>query len=156
MTDTSTTNYTTAPQPDNTIYDEFLAMTPDMLIGFYVQLRDRIQAEDKAHSERMAKPRETLERLNGRMLEILQQAGVSSMKSNAGTVYVTIKTSATLSDKDAFRSYIIENQDFELADIRPAKSAVQDYVVAHDGNLPPGVNYTQVNVVGVRRGKEEA
>lgn len=132
--------------------DEFAGMTPAYLIGFYVALRDRIDAENKAHKDRMAKANTTLNKLNAKMLEILEAGGATSIKSEHGTVYRTMKKSATVGDMDTFRNFVINNQAFELVDMRANATTVEDYCHEHNGNLPPGVNFSQFATVGVRRG----
>jgi hypothetical protein len=153
MTDTTTENLTPAAQ--NVNYGDFAGWTPDMLIEFYVKLRDRIEAENKAFAKRMeaAKTKKTV--LEGIMLQILQANGATSMKSPGGTVYQTTKRSATLGDAEAFREFIIDNHAFELADIKANAAAVEDYANEHNGNLPPGVNFSQFVAVGVRRGDKK-
>ena len=132
-------------------FEEFAGMTPDQLIGFYVALRDRIDAENKKFAERLEPAKSKMARLGGVLLAVLQAQGAESLKSANGTVYQTVKKSATVSDKGAFRDFVIDNHAFELADMKANAPAIEEYVSEHGGNLPPGVNYSTFMTIGVRR-----
>lgn len=119
----------------------------------YVQLRDLIKAKEDAFKKEIAPAKEMLERLNAMLLNHLNMLGIDSAASGAGTVYRKSVVSVTMPDAGAFRDYVIANKAFDLADIRPAKAAVEGFVGEHK-MLPPGVNYSVSYDVGVRRGKE--
>lgn len=126
------------------------ARTIDYYVGRYVQLRDLIHREDEAHKERMRPHKETLEKLNAVLLQHLLNAGVESARTNSGTVYRVVKKSASIADKEAFWQYVVANQAFDLIDVRANKTAVEDFV-KDNNQLPPGVNFSSITEVGVRR-----
>jgi hypothetical protein len=118
--------------------------------GRYVALRDLIKSKEDAFKKEIAPAKELLERLNNMLLHHLNTIGVDSVASASGTVYRKELVSVTMPDAGAFREYVISNQNFDLADIRPSKGAIEDFVKAH-GALPPGVNFSISYDVGVRR-----
>lgn len=136
-------------------YDEFAGFTPDMMIAFYVKLRDRIEAENKAFAKRMEAAKEKKAKLEGLMLKILQANGAQSIKSAYGTVYQNVKKSATVGDMGVFRDFVIDNGQFELVDMKANAGACEEYLAEHGGALPPGVNFSQHVTVGVRRGDKK-
>ena len=117
----------------------------------YVKLRDLIKEQDDAHKKKMEPYRTALEQLNGVMLNHLNAIGGDSVKSEAGTVYRTIKRSASLEDADAFMRHVIGGEHWELLERKANVTAVQAFV-DENGVLPPGVKWTSTQVVGVRRG----
>lgn len=123
----------------------------DDCVEQYVKLRDTLAAADDRHKEKTARAREYLEMLGGAMRDKLTAAGVDSAKTSAGTVYKTVKKSATVADGAVFRAFIVEHSAFDLVDMRANAPAVSDYVSSHEGNAPPGVNYSTRIEVGVRR-----
>jgi hypothetical protein len=127
-------------------------MPPTMgeCVDKYVQLRDAIKAADDAHKERTATARAYLEALNGELLKQLNAVGGDSIKTDGGTAYRTTRRSATISDGDAFRQFVIDNGMFDIVDWKANAGAVDDFVKSK-GSLPPGVNYTETFTVGVRR-----
>lgn len=122
----------------------------DKLVGQYVALRDKIKEADDQHKQKTKTAREYLEQLNGRLLEALNSIGGESIKTEHGTVYKSIKRSATIADGEMFRAYVTTHGKFDLVDWRANSTAVADYIVSNRVP-PPGVNYSTAYVVGVRR-----
>lgn len=121
----------------------------------YVRLRDTIEAADKKHNEKLKPAREYLEALNGALRDKLIEAGVDSAKTSAGTAYKTLKKSATVADAGVFRDFVVSNAAFDLVDMRANAPAVAAYLGNHNGELPPGINYSTRVEVGVRRPSEK-
>lgn len=122
----------------------------DELVGQYVTLRDKIKASDDAHKEKTRDAREYLEALNGKLLERLNEVGGDSVKTKHGTAYRSTKRSATIADGDVFRTFVRERELFDLVDWRANALAVEDYIQENEAP-PPGINFTTVFTVGVRR-----
>lgn len=122
----------------------------DKRVSQYIQLRDMIKREDDAHKERMKPKRELLERLNGVLLELVNQAGGNGVRTDYGTVYRTEKKSASIADGDAFMRFVIGNEAWDLLDRKANVTAVQDFIEENKAP-PPGINFNTTFVVGVRR-----
>lgn len=124
--------------------------TIDELVQQVVLIRDKLKAAEDAFKEKTAAARTHKERLEGRLLEKLNELGGEAIKTKAGTVYRTTKKSATIADGEVFRDYVIQNEQFDLADWRANAVAVADYIEQFSAP-PPGVNFTTHFTVGVRR-----
>jgi hypothetical protein len=122
----------------------------DVLIGQYVKLRDRIEQVDAAHKEKMKPAREMLESLNNQILDALNKTGGKSISTANGTAYRTAKSSASIEDAVSFRDYVIANELWEMLDWRANKTAVEEHLKDYEAP-PPGVKFSSVFVVGVRR-----
>lgn len=120
------------------------------LVNQYITLRDKLKASDDAHKLKTKEGREYLDILNGKLLERLMEVGGEGVKTKAGTVYRSTKKSATLSDGDAFRKWVQENEAFDLVDWRANATAISDFIDEHEVP-PPGVNFSTTFIVGVRR-----
>lgn len=119
-------------------------------IAQYVGLRDKIKALDDAHKEKMKPFREMLETLGGVLLDHLKNIAADSVATPSGTVYKTVKNSASIADGTAFWHYVSTNEEWDLIDKKANVSAVMDYIEAHN-SPPPGVNFSSMVTVGVRR-----
>lgn len=127
----------------------------DVRIGQYVKLRDKIKEIGDRHKAELAPLNAALLRLNGVLLEHLNTANADSVSvKGVGTVYKTTKKSASIADKDAFGWFVRQNEKFDLIDWKANSAAVEAFVT-NTGTLPPGINFTQVAVVGVRRGDSD-
>jgi len=86
------------------------------------------------------------------ILKTFQDSGIDSARTDAGTAYISTRTSATVGSREELFQWIQE--DFEERSIflenRVSKVAVEQFKAAND-DLPPGVNFRSELVVGVRR-----
>lgn len=125
-------------------------VTIEHRVAQYVKLRDLIKEKDDKHKEQMAPYREALEKLNSVLLQHLQTAGIDSAKTGEGTVYKTVKKSASLEDADQFMRHVIGTESWDLLERKCSLRAVEEFV-HENGVLPPGVKMSSTQVVGVRR-----
>lgn len=119
-------------------------------IAQFVRMRDKIKAMDDAHKKTMAPYREALEQLSGILLNHLKTINADSVAAKDGTVYRTVKHSASIADSNAFWAFIVANEAWDLLDKKANVTAVGDFIEEHQ-TPPPGVNFTSVMTVGVRR-----
>jgi hypothetical protein len=122
----------------------------NLRIAQYVKLRDKIREIEEKHKSELKPYRDTLEQLNGVMLNALLAIGSDSTSTEAGTVYRTMKKSASIADVSTFWKYVVENEAWDLIDKRANVTAVADFIEEHK-NPPPGVNFNTRFEVGVRR-----
>jgi hypothetical protein len=127
--------------------------TLDKMIELYVRVRDRLKESDAAHKQKTAEARQWIEDQNSAILGRLQAIGVDNVKTAHGTAYRTIKKSATVADGAVFRQFVIDHSSWDLIDVRANAPAVSAWIKAHE-TPPPGVNYTETEVAGVRRAGE--
>lgn len=116
----------------------------------YIKLRDHIKSLDDAHKATMAPFRETLEKLNAVLLNHLNTVGVDSAKSASGTVYKTMKESVSLEDPSAFMRHVIGTENWDLLERKANLTACKAFA-EENVTMPPGVKFSSMQVVGVRR-----
>ena len=120
------------------------------LVDKYVQLRDKKSELDTAHKERMAKYNHAMKELESRLLDQLNTLGVESARTPSGTAYRSIRSSVKVDDRDAFISFVRDNDGWDFVESRPNKSAVESYLEEQQ-ELPPGVSMIGKFVVKIRR-----
>ncbi len=125
-------------------------LTIDQKVERYIKLRDRLKEADDAHKAKTKPAREYLETLEGLMLQELQAMGAEKVGTPAGTVYRTVKKSATIADGAAFRSFVIGGELWDLVDWKANVTATAEFIEQNDAP-PPGINYSTRLEVGVRR-----
>lgn len=120
-------------------------------VKLYIQLRDK-KAEIKAeYDAKIAAIDEKLDKLEAKLLQVFNETGIDSVKTEFGTAYTTTRTSVTLADRDTFLAFVKETDNFNLLELRPSRSAVPEFAAANGGELPPGVNMRVERVVNIRR-----
>jgi len=119
-------------------------------VSVYIGLRDK-KAKMKAELDEAIKPiQEKMDKLEAKLLEAFQAAGVDSVKTEFGTAYTSVRTTASVADRDAFMEFVKANDEWSLIEVRAAKVAVEQFRAAND-DLPPGINMREERVVNVRR-----
>ena len=127
-------------------------MKLDELVANYIKLRDKKSLLKKQYDEKVAKVDAVMDRMEAIILKTFQDSGIDSARTDAGTAYISTRTSATVASREELFQWIQE--DFEERSIflenRVSKVAVEQYKAAND-DLPPGVNFRSEVTVGVRR-----
>ena len=122
----------------------------DTLVMQYIQLRDKISEIKDAQAKHLEPYEEQRKRLIGTLLKFLENTGQESAKTAEGTVYVSTRSTAALSDPDVFMNFVIESEQFELLDRRANAPACLEHAKENDGVLPPGVKINVIRGIGVR------
>jgi hypothetical protein len=124
----------------------------DQLVAKYIQLRDK-QAERKkkydADKEVLDKAKAKIEQY---FLSVMNQQGLTSLPTDAGTPYRTTKTSVSVADPVSYMAWLMAEPD-RLAvglDIKANKTFVVAFKEEHN-DLPPGLNWHEEVAVNVRR-----
>ena len=127
-------------------------MKLDELVANYIKLRDKKSQLKKQYDEKVAKVDAVMDKMEAIILKTFQDSGIASARTDAGTAYISTRTSATVGSREELFQWIQE--DFEERSIflenRVSKVAVEQFKAAND-DLPPGVNFRSELVVGVRR-----
>ena len=120
-------------------------------VSLYIQLRDQ-KSQMKADFEASVAPlQEKMDKLEAKLLEVFNKTGMDSVKTEFGTAYATVRTSASIADRDSFMDFVKANEEWALLEVRVSKTAVEQYRSANDDELPPGINVREERVVNVRR-----
>jgi hypothetical protein len=119
-------------------------------VEMYIKMRDK-KAQMKAEFEASVAPlNEKMEKLEAKLLDVFNKTGMDSVKTEFGTAYSTVRTTASVADREVFMEYVKANEEWSLLETRVSKTAVEQFRAIHD-DLPPGVNVREERVVNVRR-----
>lgn len=120
-------------------------------VKLYIDLRDK-KAQMKAEFDAsVAEIVSKMDILEAKLLEVFNKTGTDSVKTEFGTAYSTVRTSVSAADRDAFLRFVQENGEWALLEVRPSKSAVEQFREANDNELPPGISLREERVVNIRR-----
>jgi hypothetical protein len=117
----------------------------DKYIDYYKKLLGKLDQIEEAKKE-FADEKEHVKQL---ILAFLDQHGMTGAKTASGSVYVLTRHDASLSDPDAFMTYVKRYSAFDLMDRRANSLACREFADEH-GKLPPGVVLNSRRTVGVR------
>ena len=125
-------------------------MKLDLIVERYVQMRDKKAEMKAAYEASVASLNDGMAKLENAIMATLNEQGVESVRTAAGTAFKSVTNSATIADWDAFRDYCVANDRFDMFEKRCSKTAVEQFRAAND-DLPPGVNWKSAVTVNVRR-----
>jgi hypothetical protein len=120
------------------------------LVAKYIEMRDKKYELKHQYEFKAAQLDEMLGKIESKLLQVFDSAGMDSVKTEFGTAYATTRSTASVADKETFMNFIKENEEWSLMEVRAAKLAIEQYKTAN-GDLPPGVNYREERVVNIRR-----
>jgi uncharacterized protein YchJ len=120
------------------------------LVAKYIAARDMKAKLDAAHKTKLEPLVAAMEKTEAAILDFFNKHGIDNAKCEAGTAFKASRTSATVNDMDAFLAFVKENEAWHFLEKRVAKTQVDEYVEAHK-DLPPGISYTRMAALNVRR-----
>jgi len=120
------------------------------LVAKYIEMRDKKYELKHQYEFKAAQLDEVLGKIESKLLQVFDSAGMDSVKTEFGTAYASTRSMASVADKETFMNFIKENEEWSLMEVRAAKLAIEQYKDAN-GDLPPGVNYREERVVNIRR-----
>jgi len=127
-------------------------MKLDELVANYIKLRDKKSQLKKQYDEKVAKVDAVMDKMEAIILKTFQDSGIDSARTDAGTAYISTRTSATVGSREEFLSWVLQDPDERsiFLENRVSKVAVEQFKAAND-DLPPGINFRSEVTVGVRR-----
>lgn len=120
------------------------------LVAKYIELRDKKSEFKAEYDAKVGRIDEALDKIEAKLLEVFDTAGMDSVKTESGTAYVSTRTAASVADREAFMEFVRTNDEWPLLEIRASKAAVEQYKDVHE-DLPPGINWRSERVVNIRR-----
>lgn len=118
-------------------------------VKMYIRIRDAKAAAKKEFDKSVAKMNQAMQKLEGDILTELNAQGGESIRTEFGTAYKNIVSSASVKDREQFEEFCRESGNEAAMDIRANKKIVRELLQA--GTVVPGVNYTETTTIGIRR-----
>ena len=119
---------------------EIDVMPMDRLAKIYRKMRSAIEVLTKEYDTQVEAIKEQQEGVKNAMKEQMKALGVSSVKTEQGTVILSVKTRYNTQDWDSFKKFILENEVVDLLEKRIAQSNMAKYLEENPGVVPPGLN----------------
>lgn len=127
-------------------------MKLDQLVASYIRLRDKKSALKKDLESKTEKIDTLLKDMEAAILKTFNDTGQDSARTEFGTAYKSVRTSASVASREDFLGWVLADIDDRnsFLDVRANKTAVEQFRAAND-DLPPGLNWREEVVIGVRR-----
>lgn len=117
----------------------------------FINIRDARDALRRQHDDSDKDLKAAQERIENAMLNHLNTHGMESVRTEFGTFYKQEDIKPSGADWGALYDWIKEHDAWDALERRIKKTFIAEYMEAHQGALPPGVNVHREFVVRVRR-----
>jgi predicted HNH restriction endonuclease len=128
-----------------------MAVNWEKLVTVHQKIKAKYKADQEAWNVKEAKYKGDLEELTNFMQSIMNDEGINSVKTDAGTVFRKAKIIPQASDWGAFYAWVKENDAFDALEKRIKGTFIATYMEENDDALPPGVSVFKKYEVGVRK-----
>jgi len=120
------------------------------IVEKHLLLKDRLKTMVDAHKAKVEKIKAVIDSTEAYLLQTFDASGVESVRTPAGTAYISEKSTAAVGDWQALLSMIVEGELWHMLQKRVSTDAVREYIES-TGSVPPGVDWRRERTVNVRR-----
>ena len=125
----------------------------EKLTRIYIKVRDK-KAELEAELEnQVGKLENDMGTVKAAILNHMKSLGVESLRTDAGTVYRTVRTKYSTSDWESMGKFILEHGVPELLEKRIQQTNMRVFLEENPDLLPPGLNSNMEYSVTIKRSK---
>ena len=119
----------------------------------YIKMRDKKAEVSKELEEKIAKIDQDMRTVKTAILDHMKEIGAESLRTEAGTVYRTVRTTYATSDWESMHKFILEHGVPELLEKRIQQTNMRVLLEEHPEMLPPGLNANAEYSVTIKRSK---
>jgi hypothetical protein len=123
----------------------------DKLAKVYRKMRDQISELTKEYDTQVELLKAQQDEIKNAMKEQMQALGVTSVRTDQGTVVLSVKTRYSTADWDSFKKFVIEHEALDLFEKRIAQLNMKQFLDENPGVVPPGLNSNSEYDVSVRK-----
>lgn len=125
----------------------------DKLTRIYIKMRDKKAEITSEMESEIEKIEDSMKLVKDAILAHMKSIGAETLRTEAGTLIRTIRTTYTTADWDSMGKFILEHQVPELLEKRIHQGNMKQFLEDHPDLLPPGLNANSEYSVTVRRSK---
>lgn len=132
-----------------------MASTPDDLIAEHHRLDDFVKDESKRFADHLAPTKARMEEIKNQLLAVLNENKLEKLAGEHGTAYISTLLNSKFTSREQFLDYCLDNwDDFGNEALQigaPQVTALRDFLDAHNGTPPPGVEISFFRRVNINR-----
>ena len=123
----------------------------DRLAKVYRKMRDKISELTKEYDTQVELLKAEQDEIKSAMKEQMQALGVTSVRTDQGTVVMSVKTRYSTADWDSFKKFVVEHDALDLFEKRIAQTNMKQFLDENPGTVPPGLNSNSEYDISVRK-----
>ena len=129
-----------------------LANVPmDKLAKVYRRMAARIQELTQAYENEVEEIKRQQDAVKIALKDQMLVLGVSSVRTDQGTVVLSTKTRYNTQDWDSFKTFVLQHEAVDLLEKRIAQTNMSTFLEENPGLVPPGLNSVSEYAISVRK-----
>jgi len=128
-------------------------VTLEQLTRIYIKMRDKKAEISQELEAKLSELDEKMKTVKTGILDHMKEIGAESLRTDAGTVYRTVRTTYSTNDWDSMNKFILEHSVPELLEKRIHQTNMKAFLEEHPDVLPPGLNANMEYSVTIKRSK---
>lgn len=134
--------------------EEVQAEVPlEKLTRIYIKMREKKAEVTHELEEKVSKIEADMKTVKTAILQHMKDIGAESLRTEAGVVYRTVRTTYSTSDWESMGKFILEHGVPELLEKRLHQTNMKAFLEENPDLLPPGLNANAEYSVTIKRSK---
>lgn len=125
----------------------------EKLTRIYIKMRDKKAEVAHELEEKVSKIEQDMQTVKTAILTHMKEIGAESLRTEAGIVYRTVRTTYATSDWESMHKFILEHGVPDLLEKRLQQTNMRAFLEEHPDMLPPGLNANSEYSVTIKRSK---
>jgi nitrogen-specific signal transduction histidine kinase len=131
--------------------NELAAIPMDKLAKVYRKMQARIQELTQAYENEVEELKRQQDTVKIALKDQMLALGVSSVRTDQGTVVLSTKTRYNTQDWDSFKTFVLQHEAVDLLEKRIAQTNMSTFLEENPGLVPPGLNSVSEYAISVRK-----
>ena len=127
------------------------AVPLDKLAKVYRKIKLQIDTLTQEYDTQVEALKAQQDQIKFAMKDTMKALGVSTVRTDFGTVSLVTKTRYSTQDWDSFKKFILEHEVVDLLEKRIAQTNMANFLEENPGVLPPGLNAMTEYDISVRK-----
>ena len=137
--------------PPQEAHNELAAVPMDKLAKVYRKMAARIQELTQAYENEVEEIKRQQDTVKIALKDQMLTLGVSSVRTDQGTVVLSTKTRYNTQDWDSFKTFVLQHEAVDLLEKRIAQTNMATFLEDNPGLVPPGLNSLTEYAISVRK-----
>ena len=130
---------------------EMSTVPMDKLAKVYRKMAARIQELTQAYENEVEEIKRQQDIVKIALKDQMLALGVSSVRTDQGTVVLSTKTRYNTQDWDSFKTFVLQHEAVDLLEKRIAQTNMATFLEENPGLVPPGLNSLTEYAISVRK-----
>ena len=132
-------------------HNELTTVPMDKLAKVYRKMAARIQELTQAYENEVEEIKRQQDTVKIALKDQMLALGMSSVRTDQGTVVLSTKTRYNTQDWDSFKTFVLQHEAVDLLEKRIAQTNMSTFLEENPSLVPAGLNSTTEYAISVRK-----